>query len=372
MKKVKNKPDRFSAFDNKNMIKLFSNPGKTFSWYEKSIESKTVLSAVSKLSLFSQLNEEEFNTISGYLKTLDLKKGESIFNEGDTGRDMFIHFSGVLNAYLTQSDGTNRLMFKVKTGDFFGEMSIITHEPRSVTITAMEDSTVIKITGYDFYMILSELPIIGFKILKAISLVQNRWLDSSSKSFSDLTRWGETARKRAITDEMTGLYNRRFLEETITERFNNQSMNFRVMSLLMMDLDRIHGINDRYGTKAGDLVIISVAEIVRSCTRQGDIPSRLSGDEFAVLLPDTDKNDAMIIAERIRKNIEDKKIEVPASPGASDTTLIGTRTSIGIATAPAHAGTMEELEETSDTALRKAKDLGRNKVVIYEKTMKAP
>jgi len=363
----KDKLRRFNAFENKNVLKLFRHSGKTHSWYEKSIESMSVLSAVSKLSLFSQLNEKEFNTISGHLKTFDVKKGESIFNEGDTGRDMFIHFSGVLNAYLTQSDGTHRLIFSVKAGDFFGEMSIITREPRSVTITAMEDSTVIKITGYDFYMILSEYPVIGSKILKAISLVQNRWLDSSSKSFSDLTRWGETARRRAITDEMTGLYNRRFLEETIKERFNNQSMNFRVMSLLMMDLDRIHGINDRYGTKAGDLVIIATAEIIRSCTRQGDIPARLSGDEFAVLLPDTDKNDAAIIAERIRNLIEERQIEVPASPGAAETTFIGTRTSIGIATAPAHAGTMEELEETSDLALRKAKDLGRNRVIIYQK-----
>jgi len=332
---------------------------------EEPISSQAILVVVSQLSLFSELDENEFNIVAGLLKFIQIKKGESIFNEGDAGEDMFIHFSGKLGAYITQSDGNQRLLFNVKIGDFFGEMSIITHEPRSVTISAEEDSTTIKFKGSDFYNIIRVYPVIGFKILQAICIVQNRWLDQSSKSFTDLIRWGETARKRAVTDEMTGLYNLRFLEESINERFCNQSMNFRIMSLLMMDLDKIHGINDRHGTKAGDLVIISAAENIRSCLRPGDIPARLSGDEFAVLLPDTDTKDAANIAERIRKKIEDTKIEVPETPGSINTVFIGTRTSIGIATAPAHANTMKDLEEIADNTLRKAKELGRNRVEVF-------
>jgi len=359
------KPRRNQASDKISAVKMHHNPGRTHSWYEKTIDSETMLSAVSKLSLFCGLEKNEFTIISEYLRTIDLKKDESIFNEGDTGRDMFIHFTGTLNAFLTQSDGTRRLIFSVKKGDFFGEMSIITREPRSVTITAAEDSTVIKFTGYDFYSIISEYPIIGSKILRAIGVVQNRWLDNSSKSFNDLIRWGETARKRAITDEMTGLYNRRFLEESIKERFSNSSMNFRIMSLLMMDLDKIHGINDRHGTKAGDIVITAASKIISSCLRPGDIPARLAGDEFAVLLPDTDMSNAATVAERIRENIEKQRIEVPEAPGANRNVVITTRTSIGIAVAPMHAKTTEELEETADAALRKAKEQGRNRVEVF-------
>jgi len=332
---------------------------------EKSIDSNAVLSVISKLSLFSGLNEKEFAIAAGVLKILDLKKGESIFFEGDEGEDMFIHFSGELSAFVSQSDGTQRMLFKVKVGDFFGEMSIITHEPRSVTITATEDSTTIKLKGNDFYRIINEYPVIGFKILNAVCVVQNRWLNQTSKSFSDLIRWGETARRRAITDEMTGLYNRRFLEESIKERFTNKSVSIRIMSLLMMDLDKIHGINDRHGTKAGDIVITAAAEEIRASLRTGDIPARLSGDEFAVLLPDTDKKEALKIAERIRKNIEERLVDVPETPAAKKTVTIGTRTSVGIALAPVHAKTMEELEEAADTALRKAKELGRNRVEIF-------
>jgi diguanylate cyclase (GGDEF)-like protein len=316
--------------------------------------------------LFSYLNEEEFNIVADVLKPIQANKGDVIFKEGDAGEDLYILLFGTLSASGLQSDGTQRWLFDINPGEFFGEMSIIAHEPRSATITAMDDSVVFTIRSIDFYRIITFNPIIGFKLLKIISIVQNQWLDQSAKSYSDLIRWGETARRRAITDEMTGLYNRRFLEESIKERFNNSSMNFRIMSLLMMDLDKIHGINDRYGTKAGDIVINAASRIISDCLRPGDIPARLSGDEFAILLPDTDMGNAATVAERIRKNIEKQQIEVPEAPGADKNIVITTRTSIGIAVAPMHAKTTEELEETADAALRKAKDLGRNRVEVFK------
>jgi diguanylate cyclase (GGDEF)-like protein len=247
-------------------------------------------------------------------------------------------------------------------GDFFGEMSIIAYEPRAVTITAQTNSELIKLSGADFYNIINKYPVIGCKLLTAIGIVQNRWFATASKSSGDLVRWGETARKRAITDEMTGLYNRRYLEESIKERLTNTS---RLMALLMMDLDKIHYINDTHGTKGGDNVIISAAEMISSCMRSGDIPVRLSGDEFSVLLPDTDVKEASQIAERIRKKIEKNMVVVPASPGSEETVTIETRTSIGIALVPVHAKTLEDIMETSDAALRKAKELGRNRVEMY-------
>lgn len=326
---------------------------------------KNNIDSLSAFSLFLDFKKEEFNLIKRFLKPIKIDKGESIFKEGDTGEDMFIFLNGTMNAYATQSDGSQRKLFEAKHGEFFGEMSIIAHEPRSATLTATEDSIVMKLHKKDFYRIITEYPNAGFKMLRTISSVQNQWLDQSAKAYSDLIRWGETARKRAITDEMTGLYNRHFLEESIKERFSNQSMNLRVMSLLMMDLDKIHHINDKHGSKGGDMVIIAAAEIIYSCLRPGDIPARLSGDEFAILLPDTDMENAVKVAERIREHIEKQQIEVPLKAGDIDTTLISTRISIGIAIAPTHANTAENLTETADKALRKAKELGRNRVEVY-------
>jgi diguanylate cyclase (GGDEF)-like protein len=96
--------------------------------------------------------------------------------------------------------------------------------------------------------------------------------------------------------------------------------------------------------------------------RSGDIAARLSGDEFSVLLPDTDIEDSRQVAERIREKVTQRQVQVPKSPGSPEKVAINIRTSIGIAVAPTHANTVETLLSSSDDALRKAKDLGRNRV----------
>ncbi|MDR2095014.1 MAG: GGDEF domain-containing protein [Treponema sp.] len=322
--------------------------------------------ALLKSPLFSEMSELEYNAFTAFLERSHIKKGDTIFKEGDEGKEMYILLSGSLNAYVNQSDGTQRQLFDVKPGDFFGEMSIIASEPRSATMTAREETEIMVLQGIDFYRIIFEHPMIGVKMLKAICRVQNSWLNQSSKHLSDLTRWGETARRRAITDELTGLYNRRFLEDSIIDRFAHGSIGLRKIALLMMDLDKIHAINEQHGVQAGDDVFKTVAEAIRSQTRSGDIAARLSGDEFAVLLPDTDAEDAGLIAERIRETVFTRKIPVPKTPDSAEKVEIGVRVSIGIAVAPDHAKDSEELTDAADKALAHAKELGRNRVEIAQ------
>ena len=338
-----------------------------------SIELSAVLHpTLSETTLFSELNEEEFNIVASVLEPSYVKKGDPIFHEGDAGRDMYILYSGAIKAFGTQSDGNQRLLFELKQrGQLFGEMSMVTSEPRSMTIIAAENSVVLMFRITDFFRIISQRPIIGFKILKAIILVENQKLDQSSKSYNDLVRWGETARRRAISDEMTGLYNRRFLEDSIKERFSNQSTNFRTISLLMIDLDKLHSVNGCYGNKTGDLVITVAAGAIRSCLRPSDIPTRLAGDEFAVLLPDTSRKNAVTVARRIKENIAKVRVDVPENPGTAEKVTLSVQASIGIATAPDHANTTQEFINAADSALKKAKELGRNRVEVFDKDFSA-
>jgi diguanylate cyclase (GGDEF)-like protein len=337
----------------------------------KSGSEKTYLSPVNdpvlkQSPLFAAMSDLEFNAVTAFLERLKVKKGSVVFKEGDKGEDMFILLSGKLSAYVSQSDGTQRWLFEIKPGDFFGEMSVIANEPRSATLTAKEDTNIMVLQGIDFYRIVFEHPMIGIKILRAIGKVQNIWLDQSSKNLSDLTRWGESARRRAITDELTGIYNRRFLEDSIKDRFEHGSVGLRTMSLLMMDLDKIHEINERHGPPAGDQVFIVVAEILRTLTRSGDICARLSGDEFAVLLPDTGAEEARNIADRIRETVSARKVMVPKSPDVVEKVEINVHTSIGIAVAPTHTNTQESLFLLADGALHKAKENGRNRVEMAD------
>jgi diguanylate cyclase (GGDEF)-like protein len=326
--------------------------------------SPTVDPVLTKSPLFANMSELEFNAVTAFLERRWFDKGATVFREGDAGEDIYILLSGSLSAFKTQSDGTQHPMFNIKPGSFFGEMSFIAKETRSATITARENSSVMVLQGIDFNLIVYELPMIGIKMLKAIREVQSQWYKQNSKKHGDLTRWGEKARRRAITDELTGLYNRRFLEESIVDRFEQGAVGLRKMSLLMMDLDKVHEINETHGPQAGDDVIKSVADILRGNIRSGDIAARLSGDEFAVLLPDTDAGDARDLAEKIREAVMQRSVHVSRTPGAAEKVPISTRTSIGVAMAPIHAKDMEELVFAADNALRKAKNLGRNRVEL--------
>jgi len=316
-----------------------------------------------KSPIFSSLSKLELEAVVSFLEPRSMKKGEVIFNEGARGEEMFVIVSGRIGAWVAQVDGTQRWSFELKAGDFFGEMSIIANETRSATIVAQEDLKLLTLNGVDFYRIVFEYPMIGAKLLNSIRKVQNIWFEQISKHLGDIMRWGEAARRRAVTDELTGLYNRRFLEESAGERFSRGTLGLRSVSLMMMDLDNIHEINDTHGTKAGDLMFISMAEVLRFVTRAGDICARLSGDEFAVLLTDAGTDEAISIAERAREKIASRKIFVPVRPNSTKNTEISVSTSIGVATAPIHADSWDNLLLAADGALRQAKTQGRNRVV---------
>jgi diguanylate cyclase (GGDEF)-like protein len=315
--------------------------------------------------LFSAMSGLEFIAVNAFLERRRISKGETIFNEGDRGKDMFVLLSGSLNAFKRQSDGTQRWLFDIAPGGLLGEMSIIANEPRSVTIIAKENSELMVLQGTDFYRIVFEFPMLGIKMLNSIRIVQNGWLNHNLKYMLDLIQWGETARLRAIPDALTGLYNRNFLQESIKDRFKMGAVGARKMSLIMMDLDRVHEINNRYGSAGGDRVIITMADILKSICRPGDIAARLSGDEFVILLPDTGGHDALPIAEKIREMVASQTISV-SLPGSDKADEFQIRTSLGIATAPKHADNVRDLLHYADMALRKAKEKGRNRVELYD------
>ena len=150
--------------------------------------------------LFSTMSELEFNAASLLWERRHVTKDETIFNEGDQGEDMFILLSGSLEAFKSQSDGTQCRMFDISPGSFLGEMSIIVNEPRPVTVIAKEDSELMILQRRDFYKIVFGFPMLGIKMLNSIVAAQDRWLNEYDEYMRDLIQWGETARLRAMTN----------------------------------------------------------------------------------------------------------------------------------------------------------------------------
>jgi diguanylate cyclase (GGDEF)-like protein len=162
--------------------------------------------------------------------------------------------------------------------------------------------------------------------------------------------------KLAAYDSLTGLYNRRKFTSALQEEILRYQHGAQELSLLIIDLDHFKNINDTYGHQVGDEALRTVSKVVNSHIRRDDISARYGGEEIAVILPRTGNEDAIVLAERIRKAIEEQGIEYEAGK-----TLYITA-SIGIATLDTKNTTDNELIQSADAALYVAKRDGRNRV----------
>ncbi len=311
--------------------------------------------------LFSGLSGPEVEIAAGFLKERRYIRDSVVFREGERGEELFIVLSGRVGSFVAQSDGTRRKIYEFGPGRFFGEMAIVEGEPRSATCQAEEETILLVLEGRDFYRLVFEHPGTGRKLLSSMGRVLSSWLDESSRFLNDLVRWGEVARRRAVEDALTGLFNRRFLEETLANRFSTGLGGGRRLALVMLDLDHFREINGAFGPSAGDATIRAAGGAFRLALRDGDVAARLSGDEFAFLLPNTGFDEALAVAERLRRRAEDVRLHLPSSRDGQPSPVRITA-SLGVAVAPDHAQTPSALLETSDRALYKAKETGRNRV----------
>jgi len=163
----------------------------------------------------------------------------------------------------------------------------------------------------------------------------------------------------AITDVLTGLFNRRRLHLDLAKEFERSKRYESPLALMLMDLDHFKNINDTYGHLAGDMVLQNVAKIIQKNIREIDTAARYGGEEFIVLLPNTKKEDAVNLAERMRLSIENHTF-----PDMQNTAIT---VSIGIAGVPDKDITTEDkMVQCADIALYKSKQSGRNRTVIAE------
>jgi len=181
--------------------------------------------------------------------------------------------------------------------------------------------------------------------------------------FLMLERQAETLREQAETDALTGLRNRRSMNRDAFREVCRVPRAGTPLTAIILDLDRFKETNDRHGHDAGDAVLVAVAQVLRGQLRDIDLSARWGGEEFLVLLPDTDTVRAAIVAERLRSNLAE--LAVPVAAGRVEVTA-----SFGVATlrtvVPAPQAALAELIKKADQALYRAKEAGRNRVVLAE------
>ncbi len=171
------------------------------------------------------------------------------------------------------------------------------------------------------------------------------------------SRLYKLTKRLAITDELTDLFNYRYLQQRLDEEIGRADRYGKRLSFLMLDVDNFKRVNDTYGHRVGDGVLAEIGHVLKTTVREVDVVARYGGEEFSVVLPETDASGAFIVAEKIREAISLTRFRDENGEREIHVTV-----SIGLASYPVHAHDKESLLRAADDAVYRAKATGKNRV----------
>jgi diguanylate cyclase (GGDEF)-like protein len=190
-----------------------------------------------------------------------------------------------------------------------------------------------------------------------LGLLLHRWLPLAVRERRQTEQKVEDLTKLASVDPLTGVYNRRQFEKLARAELARSQRYMRPLSLLMLDVDHFKSLNDRFGHEMGDWVLKTIATVITSAKRDSDLIARVGGEEFAFLLPETTKEAAQVLAERLCDLV---RTCAPMVEGEK----LNLTVSIGVADASIRTAGIETLFRSADQALYDAKRTGRNRVAV--------
>ena len=316
---------------------------------------------LNQLDIFSSLDAQAMARVRLLMKRHEVPGGWVLFREGDEGSLMYVVLSGTVAISIRTDDAEELEVARVGEGSFFGEMSILEKDVRSATCRTIDDCVLLSLDGDGFRILMKKEPDAAIRIMQRMLNTTAYRLQKTGAFLSDMVTWGERARIRAVTDEFTGLYNRRYFDEALEYAVIETSMSDAPVSLVMLDLDHFGTLNAEYGEAVGDEVISAVVPVFIEVFSEEDILARYGGDEFAFILKGKDGKAALESCRRIAESI--RKLDVLEGRQGS---FRNVSASIGIAECPLHGETVREISDRADQALYAAKEAGRDRAVLYD------
>ena len=318
------------------------------------INSDYKRSLLEGLDLFQGVNPDDVLGLLRDCDRRDLSTGELLLSPGAQNENVYIVLSGSVNVHVGSPQAP--VLVTMEAGACIGEMSIIEDRDPSAYVIGAEDSHLLVIHQSVLWAMVDASHAFAKNLLVVLServRSHNRFI---ADSFGEMKKF----ERHATTDALTGLGNRRSMEETFPREIERCLDDNKPIALIMVDVDNFKDFNDKFGHQAGDRALIAVANILKEQFRPADILIRYGGDEFVVLLPDADQDAAHKVAERVRTTVSGDTTD------SSDSLIqIPIRVSMGIA-ALEGGGSLTSLIRSADAALYRAKRAGRDMVAVFE------
>ncbi len=314
------------------------------------INSDYKRSLLDSLALFNGVAPDDVYELLQRCDRRDLGAGELLLSPGTRNEHVFIILSGSLNVHVGSPD--TPMLASMGVGECVGEMSIIEDRDPSAFVIGAEESHLLVIHQSVLWAMVDASHNFAKNLLIALSERVRSHNRVIADSFGELKKF----ERHATTDALTSLANRHTMQELFPIEIQRCIDKEEPASMMMIDVDNFKQFNDLFGHIAGDRALSAVSKVLRAQFRPRDLLVRYGGDEFAVLLPGATKEQALVIAERVR-------LAVSGSTSDSNDSLIQipVKVSLGVAEL-AEGGTLDTLTRAADAALYRAKDAGRDLV----------
>jgi len=281
-----------------------------------------------------------------------LQPGQVLIHPGTPAREFYVVLWGQLAVHVDTVD-VDPVAF-VEPGQHCGDLALVDGLDRSAWVVAAVVSEVLVVPEELFWQLVGQIPRVAVNALRAMAAR----VRGGNSEVTESRRLQAEYKRHASFDGLTGLYNRRWLDEVLPRQAQRARSAGQPLSAVMVDVDHFKRFNDTYGHAAGDYVLFAVGQRLRRSFRPTDLVARYGGEEFTVILPQTPGESAVLAADRVRRALAEEPMTL------EDGTLVKVTASMGVAEL-VQGQTSDALLQAADRALYQAKGAGRNRVCSW-------